>query len=235
MRICDRFSVILFDMNETFMFGGDRFGKDEDFYLTYRELCGGGLSSDDVNLSIRQCFDEMYRIYKDPRRMDSFISVAEAIRSLAAVPSQSVQEIESLVSVFAEHEVGRIPESYAEFFCELSLTKKLGVVSNIWAPKSRWLQEFRRTGIDQAFGSLVFSSDGRSIKPSRRLFLDAMAALEASPEETLFVGDSLDLDIAPARDLGMRTAWITPNVIHAREIISPDYVLPTILALNTAG
>ena len=36
----DRFSTILLDMNDTFMFGADRFGEEQDYSIIYRQLGG---------------------------------------------------------------------------------------------------------------------------------------------------------------------------------------------------
>lgn len=234
MRIRDRFPVILFDMNHTFMFGEDRFGEHEDFYKTYLQLGGADLSSQEVNLAIRQCFEGMDLAYKDPSRADSFLTVAEALQTFTALVSAPAQELKLLVDVFAEHEVGFVPKPHADFLRDLSSTNQLGLVSNIWAPKNRWLAEFERAGIDQAFRAIVFSSDGRSVKPSKRLFLDALAFLDAAPADALFVGDSLTHDIAPARGLGMRTAWITTTPVDAIHSGSADYVFQSILELDAA-
>ena len=55
-----------------------------------------------------------------------------------------------------------------------------------------------------------------SIKPSPRLFIQALDALRVSPQDALFVGDSLRHDVRGARAVGLRTVWIrgrqtTPN------------------------
>jgi len=36
----DKFSTILLDMNDTFMFGADRFGSNEDYSIVYHQLGG---------------------------------------------------------------------------------------------------------------------------------------------------------------------------------------------------
>lgn len=52
------------------------------------------------------------------------------------------------------------------------------------------------------------SADWGAAKPSRRFFEKVLAACASSPEQVLYVGDRLDNDILPARDLGMRTAFL---------------------------
>ncbi len=54
----------------------------------------------------------------------------------------------------------------------------------------------------------MFSSDTDSIKPSPLLFRRAIAELGLAPAHILFVGDSLEADILPAKALGMGTAWV---------------------------
>ena len=69
-------------------------------------------------------------------------------------------------------------------------------------------------------------------KPAPDAFLLALKKLQTEPSETLFVGDSLRRDIAPAQALGMITAYAkygdrnvpppTPTTCK------PDYVLSDI-------
>jgi putative hydrolase of the HAD superfamily len=58
------------------------------------------------------------------------------------------------------------------------------------------------------FEVVVFSSDGPSMKPSRRLFESALNRIGTRPGETLFIGDSLRCDVAGAAALGIATIWI---------------------------
>ena len=108
-----RFTVVLLDMNGTFMFGGDRFGPEQDFAATYHALGG---------------------------------------RRLAA---QVVQD-----------------------------------------------------GVLNLFATTVFSSDSRSVKPSRKLFEHALGAINAPRSEVVFVGDSLRCDIGGAAGAGLASIWI---------------------------
>lgn len=229
MRLRDRYPVLLFDMNSTFAFGEDRFGESEDFSLAYRRLGGTALTPVRVNSLIRRCFEYMLARYQDAACCDDFVTVAESLAYV--VPDLDPATAESLVHVFAEHEVGRIPDDHADYLRRLAREHTLGLVSNIWAPKRRFLQEFERAGIAEVFQVQVFSSDSRSIKPSTKLFLSALDALGASTADTLFVGDSLERDVVPARGLGMRTAWVAPPTATA-STIRPDYRIATILELD---
>jgi len=70
-------------------------------------------------------------------------------------------------------------------------------------------------GAVQQLNALGFAADfvGSSThwgvaKPSREFFERVLAVSGFAPEQVLYVGDRLDNDILPARDLGMRTAFL---------------------------
>ena len=132
MRIRECFDVILLDMNRTFMFGADRFEEHENFFDTYTRLGGKNLSELEVDSAIRACFEGMLTISRDRARFDSFISVAEGLQEYGGLKQPASDDIPLLVDVFAEHEVGTVPRDFALYLQDLSLTHKLGLVSNIW-------------------------------------------------------------------------------------------------------
>lgn len=220
------FKALLLDMNGAFMFGHDRFGESEDFFAAY-EACGGGaLRAEAVREAILATFNGMMIEYRDPARVDDFPSVAEALGRYAAVPDA---EVAALVRAFAVHEQGRVPPDHAACLQRLARSFRLGVVSNIFAPKDGWLAHFDEVGLSDLWTTTVFSSDGRSIKPSPVLFRRAMAQIGAEPTEILFVGDTLAADILPAKALGMATAWVGP---HAHPHPAADLTSRSLLALE---
>jgi putative hydrolase of the HAD superfamily len=226
-RFLDQFQVILLDMNGTFMFGGDRFGEFEDFFSTYRALGGDRLDRASVHRAIQSCYAGMMRDYRDPSMIDDFPSLAEGLRRYANVKEADVPLLEA---VFARHEVGRIPREYAACLERLSRSHQLGLAANIWARKGPWLAEFERAGVADLWHTAVFSSDGRSVKPSPQLFREAMGAFDVPLSQVVCVGDSLRCDIAGAKSFGLGTVWITTGVSgHPLA----DRVIPSLLALET--
>jgi putative hydrolase of the HAD superfamily/5'-nucleotidase len=103
----------------------------------------------------------------------------------------------------------------------LAVTHRLGVVSNILSYKGLWLDEFARAGVLPLFATTVFSSDGRSVKPSRRLFEQALDALGTPRSEVVFVGDSLRCDIGGAAAVGLATVWVDGSG-HGRQAGDPQ-------------
>jgi putative hydrolase of the HAD superfamily len=225
-NILDKYSVILLDMNSTFMFNEDRFGDSEDFFKTYTAFGGYQLDAIAVNFAIRRCYEGMLKDYEDPSKIDDFPSIVEGLQKYAAVDEE---EIPLLEAVFTHHERGKIPAEFANFLRQLSRTHRLGLVSNIWAKKACWLAEFEKSGIHDIWDTMIFSSDGRSMKPSPALFRQAIEGFTEPLSKIVFIDDSLRADIIPAKYLGLDTIWINP-----REKMHPyaNYVISSLLQLT---
>src|SRR2546428_2880160 len=203
-----RFTVVLLDMNGTFMFGGDRFGPDQDFVVTYHALGGRRLAARVVQDGVLACFDTLGVIYDDSARADSFPAVLETLRDLPTTRNLPENELKLLERVIAEHELGTVAETYALALKRLAATHRLGVIANIISRKEPWLSEFGRAGVLNLFATTVFSSDSRSVKPSRKLFEQALGAIKAPRSEVVFVGDSLRCDIGGAAGGGLGRPWV---------------------------
>jgi putative hydrolase of the HAD superfamily len=206
--ILPRFAAVLLDMNGTFMFGGDRFGPEQDYAATYRAIGGSRLSTEVVHAIIKAGFETLEAIYNDPERSDSFPQVLDTLRTLAVASDVPPAEVQLLERVIAQHELGRVPDPYAVWLRNLARSHTLGVVANILSRKDLGLQEFKRAGVLDLFAVTVFSSDGRSVKPSRNLFDQALSALTVPRSEVVFVGDNLRCDIGGATGAGLATVWI---------------------------
>jgi len=206
MAFLDRFSVLLLDMNGTFMFGHDRFGEDQDYFATYTTLGGSRLNRDQLLSVMSLSLAALLQIYDDPTRFDDFPTLSEVFGDYGA----GEDDLALLERVFAAHEIGRIPRTHANFIKHVAVTHELGVVSNICSHPDLWLTNNTSADVFASFKTLVFSSEGRSIKPSPVLFRRAITQF-ASESPILFVGDSLERDIMPAKALGLSTTWIAPR------------------------
>jgi len=106
------------------------------------------------------------------------------------------------------------------------------LVANILSRKDLWLEEFRRAGVLDRFVVTVFSSDTSSIKPSRKLFDQAVSALPVPRSEIVFVGDNLRCDIGGAAGAGLATVWLDPAGAGRRDgDPQPDFVVRDLLEL----
>jgi len=230
--VLSRFTLVLLDMNGTFMFGGDRFGPEQDFAATYRALGGRHLPARVVQDGVLACFETLGVIYDDSARCDAFPAVLETLRDLPTTRHLPENELQLLERVIADHELGTVPDTYARALKRLAATHRLGVIANIISRKEPWLREFARAGVLSLFATTVFSSDSRSVKPSRKLFEHALSVIQVPRSEVVFVGDSLRCDIGGAAGAGLASIWID-RAGRGREARDPEptFVIGNLLEL----
>ena len=107
-----------------------------------------------------------------------------------------------------------IAESRAHLEANLSVLERLaerhrlGIVSNFYGNLAKVCAD---TGIERYFDALIDSTCVGHRKPEPAIFHRALDALGARPESAVFVGDSLERDMAGARGVLMRHVWLTPG------------------------
>ncbi|MEK6751796.1 MAG: HAD family hydrolase [Chloroflexota bacterium] len=104
---------------------------------------------------------------------------------------------------------------------------KLGIFSNAGDDKD--VQELiENFGIRPHFDFVLTSAACFYRKPHPRAFEIALAQWNISPHEAVMIGDSLEADIAGARNSGMQTIWITRRAQFKDDDmrrIKPDFSL----------
>jgi putative hydrolase of the HAD superfamily len=83
----------------------------------------------------------------------------------------------------------------------------LGVVSNFYGNLERILVD---ADMATLFGAIVDSAVVGVSKPDAEIFSLALARLGLAPGEVLFVGDSPEKDVLPARSCGLRAVLLAP-------------------------
>lgn len=94
---------------------------------------------------------------------------------------------------------------------------RLGIVSNFYGNLEAVC---RSAAIAPLFGVMVDSQCVGAEKPDPAIFHVALETLHATPETTVFVGDSLRRDREGARRMGMRFIWIAPQNVRATETLA---------------
>ena len=87
---------------------------------------------------------------------------------------------------------------------------RLGIVSNFYGNLATVCHN---AGIRELFRVIVDSARIGCAKPDPRIFQSALDALQVSPAEAWFVGDSLPRDMAGERAIGMRHAWLVGDAV----------------------
>ncbi len=114
-------------------------------------------------------------------------------------------------------------------------------------------QRYRRGIVSNFYGNLVTLCKEAGLAPSLEVMLDSMIVgcskpdpeifriavdkLALSPAEVVFVGDSWERDIVPARRLGMKTVWLKgPNAAPFPASAPPaDAVITSLTELDQMG
>lgn len=208
-RFVDQYDVILLDLMDTLMFGGNRFSEEQDYAQTYRRLGGKYHSDREVQWVIHQVYETMSEHYADPAYHENFRPASTYLIETLDALGLPQTDAARLHNVFAHHELGHVPDGHCQALQQLAKTHRLGLVSNLWSEKALFVRAFRRCHIHHLFDTLVFSSDHSLIKPSPKLFQKALDQFDTPTHRVLFVGDSPERDMATAEALGMGTLLVT--------------------------
>jgi FMN phosphatase YigB (HAD superfamily) len=198
----DQFSTILLDMNDTFMFGADKFGSDKNYSLVYHQL-GGMMEQSRVNRLIQAAYNYLEIRYPDPQYREAFPSLREAFLNVEDDDFVSEKDLELLIETFAFYELGFVPPEYAASIERLSRKFRLGLVIDIWAPKTRWVETLNQCGVLPLCEATSFSSDCGMVKPSPRPFLKVLEEMQVDPQDAVVIGDSIRRDLGGATAAGI--------------------------------
>lgn len=95
-----------------------------------------------------------------------------------------------------------------------------------------------RCGLEGYFAFIVFAQDVQIEKPDRRIFEITAQRAGCELVQILHVGDSLENDVAGARNAGAYSVWLNREGVPNNTEIRPDYEvaalteIPTILGLG---
>lgn len=110
---------------------------------------------------------------------------------------------------------------------------KLGLVSNVTLLPEMMREDMERLGLLEYFDVTVFSSEEMIRKPHPRIYQAALARLEVSPAEAIFVGDRLKEDVRGPKELGLRAVLTTQfrQEDPAGAVVPPDAVIASLSEL----
>jgi putative hydrolase of the HAD superfamily len=132
----------------------------------------------------------------------------------------------------------RIPPENVETLKRLRAAGySLGLISNADCTEIAQWNESTLAGL---FDVEVFSCDAGCVKPEPEIYHKCLEALARSPQECIFVGDGGSNELAAAREIGMRTVFISgvlgelwPEKVAERMDIADHHItwIPEILPL----
>jgi len=104
---------------------------------------------------------------------------------------------------------------------------RIGLISNTIWPAELHLEDLEEIGLLPHLEHLTFSGEMGVWKPNPQVFLHTLEALDASPAQSVFVGDSPTEDILGAQGVGMRAVWVRSREFPLGQV-RPDATIDTI-------
>ena len=111
----------------------------------------------------------------------------------------------------------------------MSKKYKLGVIANQSFGTKERLDNW---GIGKYFDVVVASAEAGCAKPDLKIFNLALEQAGCKPNEAVMIGDRLDNDVVPAKQLGMKTVWVRQGFAKylsvSNDTEQPDFIIDTI-------
>lgn len=208
LRNCE---VMLFDVCNTFMFGTDRFSENENYFETYESIGGKMLSRNEVSKTINELLNLMVDDGRNPALYESIGTISEYLVKLECTKNIADSEKQKIEEVFELHEVGMVSQEHADILHKLSQKYKLGVISNICSHSRIFKKAFEDGGVLDLFDVMIFSSEHTFIKPSPKIFNEAVKKFDVPFEKIVYVGDHIMRDVGGAQAFGIKAIWVPTN------------------------
>ena len=111
----------------------------------------------------------------------------------------------------------------------LSKKYRLGVIANQSLGTKERLDNW---GIGKYFDVVVASAEAGCVKPDLKIFNLALEQAGCKPNEAVMIGDRLDNDVVPAKQLDMKTVWVRQGFAKylsvSNETEKPDFIIDSI-------
>lgn len=123
---------------------------------------------------------------------------------------------------------------------------RLGIISNTGRTPGETMRKILDDlGMLGYFDSMIFSNEAGYIKPNRKIFDISLETLDAKPEKSVHVGDSMLLDVYGAKSAGMKAILFTMYSARFEQYMkkyysangrhaSPDVVVETLDGVDGA-
>ena len=176
----------------------------------------------------RKIFFPMIEKSRETNKEAHFEIVLQKLISQYKIPLNGETSLRKLLEIYYL-EVYSKRKLYPEVMCVLNALKnmgvRMGVVSNTTNPVFMKENEMQTAGLKPFFEFAIYSSGTLYRKPHPSIFELAIKKLNMKPAEILFIGDNISLDIAGAKNVGMKSAWINRGRKIKLVDIEPDYEL----------
>lgn len=91
--------------------------------------------------------------------------------------------------------------------------------------------KLKYSGLDVYFNEIVTSEGSNSLKPNKEIFDFALEKTKASKDESIMIGDSIEVDIIGAMNAGMDQVFV--NHLNITTEIKPTYTVHSLKEMET--
>jgi putative hydrolase of the HAD superfamily len=91
--------------------------------------------------------------------------------------------------------------------------------------------KLKYSGLSKYFTEVITSEASNSLKPHKEIFEYAFNKSNAKPEESIMLGDNIDVDIVGAMNAGIDQVFV--NHVNAQPTIKPTYTVHSLKELET--
>ncbi|PFC14037.1 2-haloalkanoic acid dehalogenase [Bacillus cereus] len=216
------YKAMLFDLDDTLL---DRDKAVDKLFLLVLEKCYEDVS-DTVKNNMLQKFKEYdKREYGISDKTIVLESLFDEFAPKYRLPHNYIQDFwnENFPKCFS------IDQNTIHFLNHIKSHFKIGIITN--GSTHRQKAKIINTNLNNYFDTIIISEEVGLSKPDKRIFELALNKLNVQPENTLFVGDDLEKDIAGCQNANIKGVWFNPQIIKNTAEIQPYAEIHTLDSL----
>jgi putative hydrolase of the HAD superfamily len=180
------------------------------------ECLWGGFAGESPELTALRLWSGDYRI--------SVFARALALQG-REIPSDAASHLAAEFSSTRRSRQRLMPGA-RELLSDLSATHAVALLTNGAPDLQR--EKIAASGLESFFRAIAVSGEHGIGKPRPEIFHRLLGELGVEPSEAVMVGNSLERDIAGARNAGIRSVWIrVPGSEEQAEVV-PDHVITSL-------
>ena len=174
-------------------------------FLRYKDIhCDGEALRESFFLTIQQEYQSALAKTPYPE-IDMVTVLRKTIAVDQAVDEQVLIDALQMLRALITRRFGLFPDVLPTL-TQLKTKYQLGLVTNAFRLYAE--AEIKMLGLDRWWDVIVMSSDHGISKPAPELFHLALEQLQIVPAEAIYVGDSIEHDVAGARNAGLKVVHI---------------------------
>ncbi|MEI5963946.1 HAD-IA family hydrolase [Bacillus albus] len=216
------YKAMLFDLDDTLL---DRDKAVDNFFLLVLEKCYEDVSDTVKNTMLQKFKEYDKREYGISDKTIVLDSLFDEFAPKYRLPHNYIQDFwnENFPKCFS------IYQNTIHFLNQIKKQFKVGVITN--GSTQRQKAKIFNTNLNKYFETIIISEEVGFSKPDKRIFELALNKLNVQPENTLFIGDDLEKDIAGPQNVNIKGVWFNPQKIKNTTQIQPYAEINTLDSL----